>query len=68
MPPEDALAFFRDAADFRNLRFLEPENGDFAETTLRLMVGAAHRLALLQRLATSRDPVLSRSRSRGSRR
>ncbi|GAA1931413.1 phenylacetate-CoA oxygenase subunit PaaC [Nocardioides lentus] len=59
VPPEDALAFFRDTADFRNLRFLEPENGDFAETTLRLLVGAAHRLALLQRLATSRDPVLS---------
>ena len=30
VPPEDALAFFRDDAGFRNVRLVEPDNGDFA--------------------------------------
>ena len=59
VPPEDALAFFRDEAAFRNVRFVEPDNGDFAVTIARLVVFSAYRLALLQRLAASRDTVLS---------
>ena len=30
VPPEDALAFFREAGDFRNVRLAEVDNGDFA--------------------------------------
>ncbi|CUR55833.1 Phenylacetic acid degradation protein [metagenome] len=59
VPPEDALAFFRDDAEFLNLRYVEPENGDFAVTIARLLVFATYRLALMQRLAASRDPVLA---------
>jgi ring-1,2-phenylacetyl-CoA epoxidase subunit PaaC len=59
VPAEDALAFFRDDADFRNVRFVEPDNGDFAVTIARLLIFSTYRLALLQRLATSRDTVLA---------
>jgi ring-1,2-phenylacetyl-CoA epoxidase subunit PaaC len=59
VPAEDALAFFRDEAAFRNVRFVEPDNGDFAVTIARLLIFSTYRLALLQRLATSRDAVLS---------
>jgi ring-1,2-phenylacetyl-CoA epoxidase subunit PaaC len=59
VPAEDALAFFRDEAAFRNVRLVEADNGDFAVTVARLLLFATYRLALLQRLATSRDPVLS---------
>src|SRR5688500_4025893 len=50
VPPEDALAFFRDEAAFRNVRYVEAVNGDFAVTIVRLLLFATHRLALLQRL------------------
>ena len=59
VPGEDALAFFRDEAAFRNVRFVEPDNGDFSVTIARLLIFASYRLALLQRLASSRDAVLS---------
>lgn len=59
VPPEDALAFFRDEAGFRNNRMVEADNGDFAVTIARLLVHSTFRLALLQALADSRDAVLS---------
>jgi ring-1,2-phenylacetyl-CoA epoxidase subunit PaaC len=59
VPAEDALAFFRDEAAFCNVRFVEPGNGDFAVTIARLLIFSTHRLALLQRLSSSRDAVLS---------
>src|SRR6476620_3124796 len=59
VPAEDALAFFRDEPQFRNVRLVEPDNGDFAVTVVRLLVFSTHRLALLQRLAASSDQVLS---------
>ncbi|MFY0405481.1 1,2-phenylacetyl-CoA epoxidase subunit PaaC [Solicola sp. PLA-1-18] len=59
VPAEDALAFFRDERQFRNVRFVEAENGDFAVTIARLLVFSTYRLTLLQRLAGSRDAVLS---------
>jgi ring-1,2-phenylacetyl-CoA epoxidase subunit PaaC len=65
VPAEDALAFFRDEAAFRNVRFVEPDNGDFAVTTARLLVFSTYRLALLQRLATSSDSVLSAIAAKG---
>lgn len=59
VPAEDALAYFRDEADFRNVRFVEPENGDFAVTVTRLLVFSCYRYAVLQHLTSSVDPVLA---------
>ena len=65
VPPEDALAFFRDERGFRNVRLVEPDNGDFAETIARMLVFASYRLALLQRLTSSVDPVLAAIAAKG---
>lgn len=65
VPPEDALAFFRDQSGFRNVRLVEPDNGDFAETISRMLVFASYRLAVLQRLASSVDPVLAAIAAKG---
>ena len=59
VPPEDALAFFRDEAAFCNVRFVEADNGDFAVTIARLLVFSTYRLALMQRLTASSDTVLA---------
>jgi ring-1,2-phenylacetyl-CoA epoxidase subunit PaaC len=65
VPPEDALAFFRDAHEIRNVRMVEIGNGDFAHTVARLLLFASARLALLERLATSRDTVLAAVAAKG---
>jgi ring-1,2-phenylacetyl-CoA epoxidase subunit PaaC len=65
VPPEDALAFFRSDSGFRNVRLVEPENGDFAVTIVRLLLFATWRLALLQRLTASRDHVLAAIAAKG---
>jgi ring-1,2-phenylacetyl-CoA epoxidase subunit PaaC len=65
VPPEDALAFFRDDRDFRCTRLVEGENGDFAVTVVRLLVFSTWRLALLERLRASRDPVLAAIADKG---
>lgn len=59
VPPEDALAFFRGDREFRNVRLVEADNGDFAMTIARLLLFSTWRLALFERLAASRDHVLS---------
>ncbi len=59
VPAEDALAFFRDAGEFLNVRLVEPDNGDFAMTIARLLVFSTWRLAVMERLVSSVDPVLS---------
>jgi ring-1,2-phenylacetyl-CoA epoxidase subunit PaaC len=56
---EDHLAFFREANDFRNVRLVERADGDFAELVGRLLVLSTWRLALFERLRSSRDTVLS---------
>ena len=65
VPPEDALAFFRPDAAFRNVRLVESANGDFAVTVVRLLLFSTWRLALLQRLASSQDQVLSAIAAKG---
>ncbi len=65
VPAEDALAFFRDGAGFRNVRLVEAENGDFAHTILRLLLFSTWRLALLERLTSSRDHVLAAIAAKG---
>jgi len=62
---EDWYAFFRGEHEFRNVRLAELERGDFGELTARLLVFATWRLALLQRLAGSRDPVLAAVAAKG---
>jgi ring-1,2-phenylacetyl-CoA epoxidase subunit PaaC len=65
VPPEDALAFFRADAEFRNVRLVEPDNGDFAVTIVRLLLFSTWRLALLERLVSSRDQVLAAIAEKG---
>ena len=66
VPPEDALAFFRDAGEFRNVRMAEVANVDFAHTIARVLLFATARLAVLSRLAESRDHVLAAVAAKGA--
>src|SRR3954453_8082133 len=59
IPDEDALAYFRDADEFRNTALVEAGNGDFARTIVRLFVAASVRLAVFVRLRASPDPGLA---------
>jgi ring-1,2-phenylacetyl-CoA epoxidase subunit PaaC len=65
IPDEDALAYFRDADEFRNTGLVEAPNGDFAQTMIRLLVAATVRLAVFARLRESRDPVLAAIAAKG---
>ena len=65
VPPEDALAFFRGDHEFRSTRLVEGHDGDFAVTVARLLLFSTWRLALLERLRESRDPVLAAIAAKG---
>ncbi|NNG38648.1 phenylacetate-CoA oxygenase subunit PaaC [Flexivirga sp. ID2601S] len=65
VPAEDALAYFRDAGDFRNVRLAELPNGDFAELVVRLLVLSSWRLAIFQRLVAHPDPVIAAIAAKG---
>ncbi|MEO8815073.1 MAG: 1,2-phenylacetyl-CoA epoxidase subunit PaaC [Mycobacterium sp.] len=65
VPAEDALAFFRDEPQFRNVRLVEADNGDFATSITRLLVFSSYRLALLDRLRGSCDSVLAAVAAKG---
>ncbi|WP_159945412.1 MULTISPECIES: 1,2-phenylacetyl-CoA epoxidase subunit PaaC [unclassified Nocardiopsis] len=56
---EDAFAYRRGPAEFRNVHLAEAPRGDFARAVLTLLVLSSARLAVFTRLAHSRDPVLS---------
>lgn len=62
---EDALAYLRDPAEFRNVRLAERADADFAHLVAQLLVFATWRLALLDRLSASRDPVLAAVAAKG---
>jgi ring-1,2-phenylacetyl-CoA epoxidase subunit PaaC len=62
---EDALAYLRGADEFRNVRLAEWSDDDFAQLVARLLIFATWRLALLDRLAVSRDPVLAAVAAKG---
>lgn len=62
---EDAYAYFRDPADFRNVRLVELPRGDFASCVGRLLVLSAWRLALFERLTGCPDPVLAAVAAKG---
>jgi ring-1,2-phenylacetyl-CoA epoxidase subunit PaaC len=65
VPAEDALAFFRDEQQFRCVRLVEQDNGDFAASIVRLLAFSTYRLAALQRIRASRDPVLAAVAAKG---
>jgi ring-1,2-phenylacetyl-CoA epoxidase subunit PaaC len=62
---EDALAYLREPVEFRNVRLVEPADPDFAHLVTRLLVFATWRLALLDRLVASRDPILAAISAKG---
>jgi ring-1,2-phenylacetyl-CoA epoxidase subunit PaaC len=66
VPAEDRLAFFRDAEDFRCVTLVEPPDADFAAAVVRLLVFASWRLALLEGLRASVDPVLAAVGEKGA--
>ena len=65
VPPEDALAFFRGDQQFRNVRLVELDNGDFAVTIVKLLLLSCARIAVFERLADSRDHVLAAVAAKG---
>jgi ring-1,2-phenylacetyl-CoA epoxidase subunit PaaC len=56
---EDALAYLRDAHDFRNILLVEQPNGDFAVTIVRQFLYAAFMHPFWRALAGSRDATLA---------
>jgi ring-1,2-phenylacetyl-CoA epoxidase subunit PaaC len=56
---EDALAYLRDAREFRNVLLVEQPNGDFALTIVRQLFYAAFAYPYFERLARSGDATLA---------
>ena len=56
---EDALAFFRDEFQFRNVQLVELPRGDFAFTMVRQFLFDAYDVLLMTRLATSTHATLA---------
>ena len=55
----DALAFLRDAWDFRNLLLVERPNGDFGQTLMRQFLFDAWHAPMLKALEGSADPRIA---------
>jgi ring-1,2-phenylacetyl-CoA epoxidase subunit PaaC len=63
---EDALAYLRPEAEFRNIALAElPDGLDFGRAIARLLLFSTWRLALLHRLLGSRDPVVAAVAGKG---
>jgi ring-1,2-phenylacetyl-CoA epoxidase subunit PaaC len=56
---EDALAFLRSEAEFRNVQLVEQPNGDFGNTIMRQLLIDAFQLELHERLVQSSDTRLA---------
>lgn len=56
---EDELAYFRDEEEFRSVRLVEAENGDFAKTIARQLYYSFYSYELYTRLRESTDPTLA---------
>ena len=56
---EDALAYFRDAIEFRNAQLVELPNGDFAMTIVRQFLFDAWDVLMLERLAAATNKTLA---------
>jgi ring-1,2-phenylacetyl-CoA epoxidase subunit PaaC len=64
---EDDLAFGRGEREFLSVRLTEVTDADFAALAARLLVFSTWRLALLDRLRSSADPVLAAVAAQGVR-
>ena len=62
---EDDYAFQRGPAQFRHVRLVELVDSDFGVAMARLLVFSTWRLAVLDRLRASRDPVLAAIADKG---
>jgi ring-1,2-phenylacetyl-CoA epoxidase subunit PaaC len=63
---EDTLAYLRTDAQFRNVGLAElSDDLDFARAVARLLIFSSWRLALLQRLVESADPVIAAVAAKG---
>ena len=56
---EDALAYFRDAIEFRNVQLVELPNGDFAVTIVRQFLFDAWDVLVLERLTNAANKTLA---------
>jgi ring-1,2-phenylacetyl-CoA epoxidase subunit PaaC len=56
---DDALAYFRDAIEFRNAQIVELPNGDFAATIVRQFLFDAWDVLVLERLTASSNATLA---------
>jgi len=56
---EDDLAYFRDEEEFRSVRLVEAENGDFAKTIARQLYYSFYAYELYSRLRESTDATLA---------
>ena len=56
---EDALAYLRDAPEYRNILLVEQPNGDFAATMVRQLLYAAFAHPYFEALARSKDATLA---------
>jgi ring-1,2-phenylacetyl-CoA epoxidase subunit PaaC len=56
---EDALAYLRDAPDYRNVLLVEQPNGDFAATMMRQLFYSGYAHPFFEALQTSRDITLA---------
>jgi ring-1,2-phenylacetyl-CoA epoxidase subunit PaaC len=56
---EDALAYFRDAIEFRNAQIVELPNGDFAATIIRQFLFDAWDVLALERLTSAKHEALA---------
>ena len=56
---EDALAYFRDAIEFRNAQLVELPNGDFAVTVVRQFLFDAWDVLVLERLTAASNQSLA---------
>jgi ring-1,2-phenylacetyl-CoA epoxidase subunit PaaC len=63
---EDTMAFLREEAQFRNIALAEqPDDLDFARCIARLLILSTWRLAVLDRLLGSADPVIAAVAGKG---
>jgi ring-1,2-phenylacetyl-CoA epoxidase subunit PaaC len=56
---EDALAYLRDAGDWRNVLLVEQPNGDFAQSIVRHLLYSAFAHPYFEALARSKDETLA---------
>jgi len=56
---QDALAYLRDAPDYRNLLLVEQPNGDFAATMVRQLLYSAYAAPFWRAMRESRDATLA---------